>query len=166
MYVRKRGEKKRRNNRARRGRYELRGKSGFVRSESPASFQNCPASPVQATGRSHGSNIDAPRRSRCRGTCRNHAERQREAERLHQQVITNEFPPAARENEVDIIFINPDDIDVPLWHSTYASVNPREKKSARRQRQQAAAEAEALRPAGDEPILVTAEVALQVRAER
>ena len=95
-----------------------------------------------------------------------HAERQREAERLHQQVITNEFPPAARENEVDIIFINPDDIDVPLWHSTYASVNPREKKSARRQRQQAAAEAEALRPAGDEPILVTAEVALQVRAER
>ena len=31
MYVRKRGEKKRRNNRARRGRYELRGKSGFVR---------------------------------------------------------------------------------------------------------------------------------------
>ena len=95
-----------------------------------------------------------------------HAERQREAERLHQRIITNEFPPEAFEAEVDIIFINPDEIEVPLWHSNYASVNAREKKSARRQRQQAAAEAEALEPAGIEPILVTAEAALQVRAER
>ena len=68
-----------------------------------------------------------------------HAERQREAERLHQQFITNEFPPEAFEAEVDIIFINPDDIEVPLWHGSYASVNPREKKSARRVRQQAVA---------------------------
>ena len=95
-----------------------------------------------------------------------HAERQREAERLHQQVITNEFPPAARENEVDIIFINPDDIEVPLWHGSYASVNPREKKSARRVRHQAVAETEALHPAGVELIPVTAEAALQVRAQR